>query len=79
MGRIFWREQTILESKERETKEKQSSLWILLLPWLMVWIAIPIHSYWEVFSNAGQCGYCAILLFSSLNTFMISSVFLFVV
>ncbi len=38
------------EHKKEKTKEKQSSLWILLLPWLMVWIAIPIHSYWGSFA-----------------------------
>ena len=38
------------KQKKEKTKEKQSSLWILLLPWLMVWIAIPIHSYWGSFA-----------------------------
>lgn len=50
MGEYFGGTNDTGKQKKEKTKEKQSSLWILLLPWLMVWIAIPIHSYWGSFA-----------------------------
>ena len=48
------------KQKKDKIKEKQSSLWVLLFPWLIVWIAIPIHSYWGSF--AAMLGTAVIVL-----------------
>lgn len=38
------------KQKRDKIKDRQSSMWVLLFPWLVVWIALPIHSYWGSFA-----------------------------